>query len=53
MIYSIYFSDKNTWPSIRNYAVRLRGLIGQHSKDELLIDALANLLGYGTTDIQI
>jgi hypothetical protein len=31
-----------------NYAVRLRILIGQHSKNELLINALSNILGYGT-----
>ena len=31
-----------------SYTARLRILIGQHSKDELLINALSNILGYGT-----
>jgi hypothetical protein len=31
-----------------NYAIKLRVLIGQHSRDNLLINALVNILGYGT-----
>lgn len=31
-----------------NYAVKLRALISQHSRDELLINALVNILGYST-----
>jgi hypothetical protein len=43
-----YIEITKSKTSIINYTVRLRALIGQHSRDELLIDALANILGYGT-----
>jgi hypothetical protein len=43
-----YIEINKSKTSIINYTVRLRALIGQHSRDELLIDALANILGYGT-----
>lgn len=43
-----YIEINKSKTSIVNYTIRLRALIGQHSRDELLIDALANILGYGT-----
>lgn len=43
-----FYIEINKSKTIINYTVRLRALIGQHSRDELLIDALVNILGYGT-----
>lgn len=43
-----YIEITRSKTSIINYTVRLRALIGQHYRDELLINALANILGYGT-----